>query len=137
MNNTKAPYSVSSPSASLALAALSPSALSQFTETITLLNTQRSFLLSALPTIPGLGRILGGNHANFVLVQVLDKPLEDGGKVSNVRAKEVYTKMAEEEKVVVRYRGNEVGCEGCLRITVGTPEESKAVVERLRSVLSQ
>lgn len=45
--------------------------------------------------------------------------------------------MAREDKVVVRYRGNEVGCEGCLRITVGTREECEEVVRRLGKLLKE
>jgi len=43
--------------------------------------------------------------------------------------------MAERDRVVVRFRGNEVGCEACLRITVGTRDECERVVERLRELL--
>jgi len=37
--------------------------------------------------------------------------------------------------VVVRYRGSELGCQGCLRITVGTEEENKTVLAKLEKVL--
>ncbi len=88
--------------------------------------------MKTLKTIPSIGRILGGNDANFLLVEVLDS---SGGKPSNQRALAVYTKMAEELGVVVRFRGREIGCEGCLRITVGTESECEAVVDRLRGLL--
>jgi histidinol-phosphate aminotransferase len=66
-----------------------------------------------------------------VLAQVGGKD----GKPDNEKAKRVYEKMAREDKVVVRFRGNEVGCEACLRITVGTSEECEAVVEKLAKLL--
>lgn len=59
------------------------------------------------------------------------------GKPDNAKAQKVYEKMAREDKVVVRFRGNEVGCEACLRITVGTEEECKAVVEKLAKLLEE
>jgi histidinol-phosphate aminotransferase len=34
-----------------------------------------------------------------------------------------YERLAENRGVVVRFRGKEHGCLGCLRITVGTEEE--------------
>jgi histidinol-phosphate aminotransferase len=43
--------------------------------------------------------------------------------------------LAEEEGVVVRYRGNELGCQGCLRITVGTEEENAIALQKLKKAL--
>jgi histidinol-phosphate aminotransferase len=39
--------------------------------------------------------------------------------------------------VVVRFRGSEPGCDGCLRITVGTQEENQTVITKLTEVLSR
>ncbi|KAI6131454.1 pyridoxal phosphate-dependent transferase [Pisolithus croceorrhizus] len=80
----------------------------------------------------GLGPIIGGNDANFLVVPVVDKVtrIPDNG-----RSQRVYKVLAEENGVVVRYRGGEPGCAGCLRITVGTPEENKVLLQKLRSVL--
>lgn len=135
MTNTKAPYNISKPTATLALSSLSKSGLSILHENISTLNASRAQLISDLRTIPSIGEILGGNDANFVLVQVLDKPREEGGRPSNPRAVEAYKRMAEKMGLVVRFRGNEIGCEGCLRITVGSKEECQAVVDRLRQIL--
>ena len=55
--------------------------------------------------------------------------------MDNKRAEKCYKFMAESDKVVVRFRGNEIGCEGCLRVTVGTMEECVEVVERLGELL--
>ena len=49
----------------------------------------------------------------------------------------MYKAMAEEEKVVVRYRGGELGCEGCLRVTVGSEDEMRVLLERLQDVLTR
>lgn len=135
MTNTKAPYNISKPTATLALSSVSPRGISILHENITTLNECRTQLINALQGVPGIGDILGGNDANFVLVQVLDKPREQGGRPSNPRAVAAYKQMAEKMGLVVRFRGNEKGCEGCLRITVGSAEECEAVVERLKKIL--
>lgn len=135
--NTKAPYNISTPTATLALSALSPPALSLMTSKINTLISSRSWLLSALSSLAGLGlgAAIGGNDANFVVVPILEK--SGSGKADNVRAQRVYKTLAEEEGVVVRYRGGEMGCEGCLRITVGSEEENRVVIEKIRELLEK
>lgn len=98
---------------------------------VTTLNKNRDTLIAGLNKIPGIGAILGGNHANFVVAQVIDKE----GKPSNPRAIDAYKTMAEHRGVVVRYRGGEIGCEGCLRITVGTEEEVETALKQLEDLL--
>jgi len=97
----------------------------------------RQWLLAALEEFKqqaDLGDRVGGLDANFVMFPILKRGT---GKPDNVRAEKVYKKMAETEGVVVRFRGREVGCEGCLRITVGTDEENRICVEKLRKVLEE
>ena len=36
------------------------------------------------------------------------------------------------QKIIVRNRSKEPLCENCLRVTVGTPEENKILVEALK-----
>lgn len=133
LTNTKAPYNISVPTASIAASAVSDAGLAVMHQSVESLNSNRDYLLETLPTIPSVGKILGGNHANFVLVQILDG---SQGKVSNKRAVDVYKTMAETRGVVVRYRGGEIGCEGCLRITVGTKKECEEVVKQLKDLLA-
>ena len=131
LTNTKAPYNISLPTASLALSAVSDAGLQAMANTVVTLNQNRSKLIQSLKSIPRIGRVRGGNHANFLLVEVLDKQ----GKPDSQVAQQVYKTLADSRGVVVRFRGNEPGCAGCLRITVGTDEECNVVVERLREVL--
>lgn len=134
LNNIKAPYNISTPTASLALRALSPSGLNLFQQNISTLLTNRAQLASDLLEIkPGVVQLLGAGHANFLVVQIGDKD----GKADNELAKKAYLHLAETDKVVVRFRGNEVGCNACVRITVGTKEECDRVVERLRTFLQK
>lgn len=129
---TKAPYNVSAPTAHLALAALSPPALTAMREKVNTLVASRSKLRTALSTLAplGVGPVIGANDANFLVVPILSKD----GKPDNVRSQKVYRIMAEENKVVVRFRG-EPGCEGCLRITIGSEEENIVVIQKLGELL--
>lgn len=133
LTNTKAPYNISTPTAVLALSALSPPAIALMKQKIEVLGSQREFLISALssPTLKrlGVGKVIGGNEANFLLV-----PIQEGA-AKNERAQRVYKALAEQEGVVVRYRGSELGCPGCLRITVGTEEENRVMIKKLEETL--
>ncbi|TEB29748.1 histidinol-phosphate transaminase [Coprinellus micaceus] len=147
--NTKAPYNISVPTAHLASKALSPESLSLWRKNIRTLKHNRTFLVSSLTslsqsTLPdstlslGVGPIIGSNDANFVLVRILKRGAKVGElKPDSTRAQKVYKYLAEEVGVVVRYRGNELGCEGALRITVGTEKENKAVLEKLVGALGK
>ena len=137
LNNFKAPYNISSPTSVLACAALQPRNLAVMNKNREKILTQRGRMLEALPQIPGIGRFLGGSESNFLLVEILDKPRDEGGKPSNETAMAVYERLADTKGVVVRFRGKEFGCLGCLRITVGTAEEVDNLLDRMQSVLTE
>ena len=135
LSNTKAPYNISAPTAAIALRALAPESLVGMRSKVQQLIQGRQWLVTALEEFRqqgDLGNRVGGLDANFVMFPVLKRGT---GKPDNVRAEKVYQKMAETEGVVVRFRGREIGCGGCLRITVGTDEENRMCVEKLRKVL--
>uniref|UniRef100_D8QD91 histidinol-phosphate transaminase n=2 Tax=Schizophyllum commune (strain H4-8 / FGSC 9210) TaxID=578458 RepID=D8QD91_SCHCM len=133
--NTKAPYNISTPAAHLALSALSDDALAAMRAKVATLTASRAKLLESLKALKdvGLAPAIGGNNANFVMVPVLAK--DGSGKPDNARSEKIYKTMAEEHGVVVRFRGREPGCEGCLRVTVGTEEENGVLVRKLREVM--
>ncbi|KAA8651709.1 hypothetical protein EYZ11_000006 [Aspergillus tanneri] len=135
LNSLKAPYNISSPTSTLATAALSPASMAVMRSYREQIIAQRERLIAELPKIPGVGRFRGGQESNFVLVELLDKPARDGGKPSNEVALAAYEMMAEKGGVVVRFRGKELGCLGCLRITVGTEQEVSKFLQELRVVL--
>lgn len=132
LNNIKAPYNISTPTAALALRALSSEGLALLATKITTLKANHASLHAALLTLPNVLQILGSGNANFLLAQIGTNGIPD-----NRKAERIYKAMAEKEKVVVRFRGNEVGCEGCLRITVGTSEECEVVINKLRVALTE
>ncbi|KAG9311732.1 pyridoxal phosphate-dependent transferase, partial [Chiua virens] len=139
LNNTKAPYNISTPTAHLTLAALEPAAIQGMRDKIRTLLASREKLKVSLEKLAylGVGKTIGGNNANFVLIPILDPKT---GAPDNVRSIKVYKTLAEEKGagescVVVRYRGGEPGCEGCLRITVGTVKENEMLLRRLERVL--
>jgi histidinol-phosphate aminotransferase len=131
LNNLKAPYNVSSPTSAIASQALEKSGLSVMQANREKIIRQRDRLLQELPKITGIGRFRGGVASNFLLVEMLDIQ----GKPDNVTALKVYERLAENRGVVVRFRGKEHGCFGCLRITVGTEEEVTRFLKEIQSVL--
>ncbi|KAH9000832.1 pyridoxal phosphate-dependent transferase [Lactarius hatsudake] len=136
LSNTKAPYNISTPTAHLALRALSPGSLRTMKANIERIKVSRAALLSDLHDLGylGLGRAIGVQDANFILIPVLSR----GSSVADsARAQRVYKALAEEDGVVVRYRGSEAGCPGCLRITVGTEEDNKIALEKLKKTLER
>ncbi|KAI3617720.1 hypothetical protein CBS9595_003629 [Malassezia furfur] len=132
MNNTKAPYSISAPSAYFAAQALSAEGIAKMRACTRTLIENRRQLIEALGGVPNLGRVLGNNDANFVLVQVLRD-----GEPSSERASDVYHAMAQKHGLMVRNRSAELGCAGCLRISVGTPEENARAVALLTQLLGE
>lgn len=135
LSNTKAPYNISSPTAGLAMRALSDGSISVMREKARKIIGGRQFLLNAFSEMnQDLGPYIGGLDANFIMVPVLSRTT---GNPDNIRAEKVYQAMAEVQGVVVRFRGKEVGCTGCLRITVGTDEENNVLLEKLRVVFNE
>ena len=131
--NTKAPYNISLPSSEIAISALSPANIDVVRNNIDKILQERERLQEAFKKINGLGKILGGNDANFILVQVLDSD----GVPSNDAAMSLYKSLADEMGIVVRFRGNEVGCHGCLRITVGNCQENTILLEKIMFLLKK
>jgi len=133
LNSLKAPYNISSLTSSIASYALSGQGLATMQANRARILEQRDRLLREMPKIPGVGRLRGGTDANFLLYEMLDA----GGKPDNATALKVYERLAENQGVVVRFRGKEHGCLGCLRITVGTDEEVTRFLASLERVLRE
>lgn len=130
----KYPYNISSLTSAIALRATSGSSgLPVMQKYVDLIVEQRDIVLQKLLAIPGIGKNIGGLDANFVLVQILDK----AGVPLNDVAHKLYNTLAVERGVVVRFRGKELNCDGALRMSIGTAEENKVLLERLAELLPQ
>lgn len=137
LNNLKAPYNISSLTSAIASKALQPKGLRVMKRNREKILAQKERLLEELPKLRGIGRFRGGTESNFLLVEILDKPREKGGKPNNETAMAVYECLAESQGVVVRFRGKEPGCDGCLRVTVGTEAEVNKLLRDVRVVLEE
>ena len=114
-NKVKPPYNVSGPNQKAALKALEDVAgfeKRKFTilEQRTLLQNQLAGLAVVIKIYP--------SDANFLLVEMTD-------------ANRIYNELVN-QKVITRNRHNVV--QNCIRITVGSPEENKILVEALKKI---
>jgi histidinol-phosphate aminotransferase len=133
-NCTKAPYNICSLTAGVANEALSDAGIEKMEATVSKLNSQREILIQKLKQFELVGEHLGNLDANFVLAPILDPVTKEP---NSELAKKVYLQLADDHQVVVRYRANEDGCRGCLRITIGTPEEIDTFLNRLQTILDK
>lgn len=114
-NNMKAPYNISKLTAEFAQGAFRNLELMR-TNVKTILE-ERERVVKALATFSFVKHI-HPSDTNFLLVKI-------------PKAKEVYKTMAD-SGVVIRFRGSEMHCEDCVRITIGTPEENDKFLDLLQ-----
>lgn len=131
-NKTKAPYNISTPTSEIAISALEPDGIAKMNANVDAIIQERANLIKSLKQLEGIGNIRGANDANFVLVEILDKQTR---QPSNDVAFALYKQLAESNGIVVRFRGSELGCTGCLRITIGTPAENSTLVSKISALL--
>ena len=112
MNRVKYPYNISQATQELALKALEAPL-----ETETII-AQRERLANALPSFPFVKKVWPSD-ANFLLVQTDD-------------ADALYAHLLQ-DGIIVRNRSRVPLCSGCLRLTVGTPEENDRLLKSLQS----
>lgn len=117
LNNIKPPYNVNELTQERALKQLNN--LNAVKEQIQSLLESRKRIIEALKPISFIDKIYPSD-ANFILI-----------KVDN--ATERYNQLIK-KGIVVRNRTNQLGCENCLRITVGTKEENNKLIQALKSI---
>lgn len=117
MNHTKPPYNLDAYTQQYALAALDHEARKN--EMAALLKAEREKLAAAMTKLPCVVRVFPSD-ANFLLVRFR-------------AARQTYAALMR-HGIIVRDRSSQLHCEECLRITVGTPEENRLLVERLRLI---
>ena len=116
LNKIKPPYNINGLSQDYALRKLSQNTMSAQVKKII---SERKRLTFALSSCSFVTKIFPSN-ANFILVRVDDAEFR-------------YQQFLE-NGVVVRNRSNQPLCENCLRISIGTKEENKKVIELLKTL---
>ncbi len=114
LNKIKPPYNINLASQQLALEALEN--ISQTNDWIKETVAEREKMMQSLTLLPFVQRIYPSD-ANFLLVKV-DDP------------KKIYQYLTE-KGIIVRDRSSIALCEGCLRITIGTPKENQILIDEL------
>lgn len=101
LNAMRYPYNISTPTSQIAERALSGAGLKTMEGNVTKIVSERSRMISELKKFDRVGEFLSAEHANFILVEFLDKTT---GKPSSETAFAVYNYLAEKKQVVVRFR---------------------------------
>jgi histidinol-phosphate aminotransferase len=115
MNNVKAPYNVNALTSKLALEAFD--SVTALSDNVASLLAQREVVATALEKLEFVTKVYPSD-SNFLLFRMKSK------------AKDTYKAMAD-GGVVTRYRGTEIHCEECIRVTIGTPSENSAFLDAL------
>lgn len=116
LNKIKYPYNINILTQEQALKALQNR--TQTEEWIKLILAEREVLNTELQKIDYIRKIYP-TDANFILIKVDD-------------ANRLYQYLVE-QSIIVRNRTTVSLCEGCIRITVGTPEENRILIENMLS----
>lgn len=120
LNKIKYPYNVNVQTQQLALEALNdPGKVSAVVKEII---REREILSNRLLDLPVTRRVYPSD-ANFVLVRVED-------------ATATYHYLMD-QGIIVRNRSNVKLCDNCLRITVGTPDENRRLIDSLKKLSNQ
>lgn len=117
LNKIKPPYNVNQASQELAMEALKN--IEQVNKWTKQLVEGREKLKTDLLQLPDVQSVFPSD-ANFLLVKI-NEP------------KKVYDELVE-KGIIVRDRSRVELCEGCLRITVGTPEENEILVNEIKNL---
>lgn len=119
LNKVKYPYNVNTLTQEKAIELLQRS--TEREQWVELLKRERAFLEEALKSLSGVKRVYP-SAANFLLIKMSD-------------ATSVYRGLVE-RGIIVRNRHAVSGCEGCLRISVGTHEENLKLIEVLNEMIN-
>jgi histidinol-phosphate aminotransferase len=133
LNSMKYPYNISNLTSDVAIRATTPESLKETKVKINKIIEQRAIVLRELLKLKYVGENRGGLDANFILIEILNKDLQPDNEIAN----KLYLTLATENKIVVRFRGKELGCTGCLRVSIGTAEENAILIETFERVLNE
>lgn len=119
LNKINPPYNINSLTQERAISALADWDTTQ--GQITQLIAERKGLFAQLEKISFVEKVYPSD-ANFLLARVDD-------------ANKRYTQLIEND-IIVRNRSKQMGCENCLRFSVGTPQENQILIETLNRLSS-
>lgn len=119
LNKVKPPYNINQATQDLALKALEN--IAQVNEWIKITVAERENLSEELIKLPIVKKV-HDSDANFILIEVID-------------ALKTYDALVN-QGIIVRDRSKVTLCEGCLRITIGTPQENEILLAALKALNS-
>ncbi len=117
LNKIKPPYNVNTLTQTAALKRLKN--LTEIASEIEVIKSEKALLTSTLKTIQFISNVYP-SQANFLLVKMDDAQMR-------------YKQLIEKD-IVVRNITIQFGCENCLRLTVGTPEENQNLLNTLKDL---
>ncbi len=117
LNRVKFPYNIGKPSIELASSALDQE--QEMKEWVGEIINQRNLLMNSLSAFTFVEKIFPSS-ANFLLVKFRE-------------SEKIYQYLAG-KGIIVRDRSKQLGCKGCLRITVGTQTENKTLLKELKEL---
>ncbi|HKJ30934.1 MAG TPA: histidinol-phosphate transaminase [Balneolales bacterium] len=119
MMKVKAPYNINQLTSETAIQALQN--IGKMKNTVKQIIEERERVRKELEKIDTV-HIIHPSDTNFILFEI-------------ERALEVYQELAE-SGVIVRYRGGQIHCDNCIRVTIGRPEENDRFLSQLKKTVS-
>jgi len=114
LNNVKAPYNVSQLTSHMAHKVFTAENLAVLQQNVSDILKEKTRVVEALQGLPAVKKI-HPSDTNFILFEV-------------PRAQEIYRDMAE-AGVVARFRGHELHCKDCIRLTIGQAHENDTFLD--------
>jgi histidinol-phosphate aminotransferase len=113
-----APYPLSTPVADIAAQALSPQGINAMRERVAQILEERQYLVSQLRDIPCVEQVFD-SETNYILARIT--------------ASSAVFKSLWDQGIILRDQNKQPSLSGCLRITIGTRDESQRVIDALRA----
>ena len=111
-----APYPLSTPVADIAAQALAPQGINAMRDRVAQILVERQYLVNALKSIPCVEQVFD-SETNYILVRFT--------------ASSSVFKSLWDQGIILRDQNKQPSLSGCLRITIGTREESQRVIDAL------
>lgn len=113
-----APYPLSTPVADIAAQALSPQGINAMRERVAQILAERQYLVTQLREIPCVEQVFD-SETNYILARIT--------------ASSAVFKSLWDQGIILRDQNKQPSLSGCLRITIGTRDESQRVIDALRA----